>query len=674
MMTIKRVFFMVLAFMMTMFLIQTSFGAEQIEKSVNHNFDADESVPRIFSMVGKGGALNIENDLLKITTNAGATETFKIDISDWNGASRKKGLLTYSFDYKSEIDNVTTSIMVGTNSTKSGHMLAALTKTRLLGYDGAQTQAVNEWLSVGDTNSAHRVVLQFDFAQKMYTCSMGGKTVSHSFDYFADKTADEKTYTCDAADKFILYFRTYYKDSAYNYYIDNFKAEYTERYVQENVERCVNFIKTINNNSTIAEFKNALIDVSNLVGSYGDYNTKIVAEDNEKAIAEIQKILNENGPYDESGDKIDVVIPEIMEIIKSEMPMISVNKANTSAEIKYSLSLYSDKYSVDISFTEEYTDNEKAIFYNAILDYKNKNGVFTSNNDIAAAISEAKFTVDSYAAFEKYKTANALTLPSVFEEYKDLLEIDMSYIETKNRNQTLFILKTMTVNSYSEIPEMLKKAYEKAKENRETFSDAYEYKIDYNRGPITEKETTVLPNEPYFVDMTNHIWAQEAVDYLYNKNIVNGKSERNFAPYDSITREEFVKLIVTAFDIPMTDKDTNLKDVDASKWYAPYISAACSSGIVQGNSDGNFGVGEYISREDVAVILYRTANVKDIPLIVKSGADFGDINEISEYARNPVSVLRCNEIINGVGENIFGPKLNTSRAEAAVLIYKLLGV
>jgi hypothetical protein len=657
-----------------MFLIQTSFGAEQIEKSVNYNFDADESVPSIFKMVGKGGALNIENNLLKITTNAGATETLKIDISDWSGSSRKKGLLTYSFDYKSEIDNVTTSIMVGTNSTKSGNMLAALTKTRLLGYDGAQTQAVNEWLSVGDTNGFHRVVLQFDFAQKMYTCSMGGKTVSHSFDYFADKTADEKIYNCDVADKFILYFRTYYKDSAYNYYLDNFKAEYTERYVQENVERCVNFIKTINNNSTVAEFKNALIDVSNLVGSYGDYNTKIVAEDNEKAIAEIQKILSENGPYDESEDIIDVVIPEIMEIIKSEMPMISINKANTPAEIKYSLSTYSDKYAVDISFTEEYTDNEKSIFYNAILDYRNKNGAFTSNNDIAAAISEAKFTVDSYAAFEKYKAANALTLPSVFEEYKDLLEIDMSYIEAQNRNQTLFILKTMTVNSYSEIPEMLKKAYEMAKENRETFSEAHEYKTDYNRGPITEKETTVLPNEAYFVDMTNHIWAQEAVEYLYNKNIVNGKSERIFAPYDNITREEFVKLIVTAFDIPMTDKNTNLKDVNASEWYAPYINAACSIGIVQGNGNGYFGVGEYISREDVAVILYRTANVKDIPLIVKSGESFGDTNEISEYARNPVSVLRYNEIINGLGEDIFGPKLNTSRAEAAVLIYKLLGV
>lgn len=675
MMKVKRFLsaMLVCVMMFTLFCIPTTFAAEQIDQSVTYNFDANTSVPAIFSRTGGGGTVKIESGALKVTTDAGKTETFKIDISDWAGASRKKGVLTYSFDYKPELDGPTTSIMVGSSSTSAGHILAALRKTMLIGYSGAQSQAANEWLGINDTNSPHRVTLTFDFSQKIYSCSVGGKTVSHPFNYFANKTSNDQTYNCENADKFVLYLRTYYAD-AYSYYIDNFKAEYTERYIQENVTRCVNFVNVINNNGTTEEFKNALLDIAPLVGSYGDYNTQKVADDSMAAIAELQKVLYDNAPFDTSADKLDTVIPEIMDIVKNNMHMISINFANTATEMAYSLASYNDEYSIDISFVDGYEKEEKQSFYSSILNYRNNNGKFLSNDDIATAISEAKFTADCYKAFEKYKTAHALTLPSVFNEYKSVLEVDMSYIEEENRNQTLFILKTMTLNSYLEVPSALRIAYEKAKNNKETFAVAYEYDVDQEFGPKTDWSTTVLPKEPYFVDMSGFDWAHEAVEYLFEKDIVSGKADRCFAPNDKVTREEFVKMIVGAFDIELSDKGTGLKDIDENEWYVPYVNAVCDCGIVQGHSDGNFGVGEYITREDVAVILYRTANVKNIQLEVKVGDKFKDIDEISEYAQNPVGVLRYNKIINGVGESIFGPKLNTTRAEAAVMIYKLLNI
>lgn len=322
MMKIKRYLSVMLVYVMMFTLLCTStvLAAEQNDQSVTYNFDTDEEVPAIFSRSGGGGEIKVENGALKVTTNAGKTENIKIDISDWKGASRKKGTLTYSFDYKPEIDGPTTIIMVGTTSTASGHILAGMTKTRLLGYNGGKSQAVNEWLTIDDTNSTHKVTLTFDFSKGLYTCSVGGKSVSHPFDYFADKTVEDVTYNCAKADKFVLYLRTYHKDN-YSYYIDNFKAEYTERYVQENITRCVNFINVINNNGTAEEFKEALLDVSSLVGSYGDYNTQIVAGDSLGAIEEVQKILYENAPYDTSEDKLDTVIPEIMDIIKDNMPI-----------------------------------------------------------------------------------------------------------------------------------------------------------------------------------------------------------------------------------------------------------------------------------------------------------------------------------------------------------------
>ena len=112
------------------------------------------------------------------------------------------------------------------------------------------------------------------------------------------------------------------------------------------------FIKTINNNGTPEEFKEALIYISALVGSYGDYNTQIVADDSMKAIAEVQKILYENTPFDVAEDKLDTVIPEIMEIIKTNMPMISLNSATTSAEMDYSFASYYNEYDFDIIFLD----------------------------------------------------------------------------------------------------------------------------------------------------------------------------------------------------------------------------------------------------------------------------------------------------------------------------------
>ncbi len=674
MMKIKRYLSVMLVYVMmfTLLCTSTALVAEQNDQSVTYNFDTDADVPAIFSRSGGGGAVKIENGELKITTNAGKTENMKIDISDWKGASRKKGILTYSFDYKPEIDGASTTIMVGTSSTSSGHILAALQKTHLVGYTGEKSQAANEWLTIDDTNSSHRVTLTFDFAKELYTCSVGGKSVSHPFDYFADKTVNDVTYNCGKADKFILYLRTYHKDN-YSYYIDNFKAEYTERYVQENITRCVNFINVINNNGTAEEFKEALLDVSALVGSYGEYNTQIVADDSLGAIEEIQKILYENAPYDTSEDNLDTVIPEIMNIIKDDMPMISVNFANTAKELEYSLASYDKEYSVDISFADEYAEDEKNLFYEEILNYRKENGAFASKDDIAEAISDARLSADSYTAFAKYEVAHALTLPRVFDEYKNILEVDMSYIEPEYINQTLFILKTMTVNSYMEIPDALKKAYEKAKDNKEKFGDIYEYDVEHSIAPKVERETTVLQDEPYFVDMAGFAWAQEAVDYLYDNGVLSGKGERVFAPGDKITREEFVKIIVNAFDIELSDKKSGLSDIDEAAWYAPYVNAAYSCGIVQGDSEGYFGVGKNITREDVAVILYRTANIKNIQLEVKTGEDFSDADKISEYAKKPVGILRYNKIINGVGENLFEPKNTTTRAEAAVMIYKLLG-
>lgn len=172
-----------------------------------------------------------------------------------------------------------------------------------------------------------------------------------------------------------------------------------------------------------------------------------------------------------------------------------------------------------------------------------------------------------------------------------------------------------------------------------------------------------------FTDISDVSWAEEAIVALYNEGIISGKSKHEFAPNDNITREEFVKIALGVMGIEPNPGIVAFSDVDASSWYAPYVNAALSAGIVSGYSDTQFGVGEYITRQDVAVILNRIHNFSNVNV----STPFSDSNDISDYAKSAVEKLSGAGIING-SESKFMPKSNCTRAEAACMVYRMMSL
>jgi len=80
-----------------------------------------------------------------------------------------------------------------------------------------------------------------------------------------------------------------------------------------------------------------------------------------------------------------------------------------------------------------------------------------------------------------------------------------------------------------------------------------------------------------------------------------------------------------------------------------------------------------ISRQDMAVIIYNAAVYKNVSLPSSDIAlSFADDSIIAEYAKKSVYVLKAMGVINGVNDMEFAPLRNATRAEAAVIIYKLL--
>lgn len=184
--------------------------------------------------------------------------------------------------------------------------------------------------------------------------------------------------------------------------------------------------------------------------------------------------------------------------------------------------------------------------------------------------------------------------------------------------------------------------------------------------PVSKEEGTVI--DDVFSDISGHSWAIEAITALYEKGIVSGKGDGLYSPDDFVTREEIVKMICSAFNIPVSDTDAGFADIKG-KWFEKYVNAAYEKGIISGISDGIFGAGIQATREDIVVILARAAGET-----IEGEVNFTDAEKISDYAKNAIAALSSKGVISGYPNGTIRPKNNMTRAEAAVVIYNLLRI
>lgn len=183
--------------------------------------------------------------------------------------------------------------------------------------------------------------------------------------------------------------------------------------------------------------------------------------------------------------------------------------------------------------------------------------------------------------------------------------------------------------------------------------------------PVSAKDT--------FTDLEGVKWAKDSIDALAAAGIVSGTGGGKFEPYQTVTREQFIKMLILAFNVTSEKGDTSFTDVNKDDWFYEYVRIANVLGISKGNDNGAFGVGEALSREDAAVLALRTVRAlgKSVPE-VKAEAEFGDAAEISEYAKDAVCSMQKAGIINGLDDGSFAPHAVCSRAMAAKIIYELM--
>ena len=174
-----------------------------------------------------------------------------------------------------------------------------------------------------------------------------------------------------------------------------------------------------------------------------------------------------------------------------------------------------------------------------------------------------------------------------------------------------------------------------------------------------------------FTDLAGYDWAKEYIDKFAEKGIVSGTSKETFAPGNNVKREEFVKVIVNTFGYSTQNVSCNFSDVKRNDWFYPYIAAATNAGIINGIGDNQFGAGAYITRQDICTIIDRVLQDKgyELPESKTENLTFSDRSFISSYALDAVEKLYKAEIINGIDEYHFSPKIFANRAQMVKIIY-----
>lgn len=290
-----------------------------------------------------------------------------------------------------------------------------------------------------------------------------------------------------------------------------------------------------------------------------------------------------------------------------------------------------------------------------------KDGNFKSFDEFYEALTE-KFVL---AVVKEPDGVNNVT--DIIKEFSDEIGTGANGSEAAYR-----AVMGKTYNSYAE----LKSAFNKANSNDDTKNGGSTKKggVSYIPQNNTDKNISdaAIPM-PIFDDIEHVAWAKDAIVYLAEKDVINGKGGNKFCPDDKITRQEIVKLAVLAFGLK-NDASVSSEFTDVSAWATEYVNSAFANKIVNGYSANVFGAQDNVTREDLVVMIYRAALASGYEFDTENNSEFADNDKISDYAVEAVGKLYNMGAINGKDNGNFAPSDTATRAEAAKIIYNVMNL
>ena len=293
-------------------------------------------------------------------------------------------------------------------------------------------------------------------------------------------------------------------------------------------------------------------------------------------------------------------------------------------------------------------------------------------------------------------TAPAFAVDNSTKENATVIKIGSTYSDnvTKTKKSAFF---TFTITAPADrvciymqatnntVFKLIKDNYEitnkntKYDENKTVFQDYVlgkgKYYIEVNNvDNLSNVNISLRVSKISFPDVSDSAWYAEAVKYNARKAYITGYTNGNFGPGDSLKRQDFVVILARISNADLStyqNMTPKNSDVKNSAYYAAAVNWATSNNIVSGYANGKFGVNDPITREQICTILYKYKNSPSVSNVDKTLNNFGDGYNVSSFAKTPVAWAIQKGVISGTQDRRIAPTKTASRAEIATIIMNM---
>ena len=182
-------------------------------------------------------------------------------------------------------------------------------------------------------------------------------------------------------------------------------------------------------------------------------------------------------------------------------------------------------------------------------------------------------------------------------------------------------------------------------------------------------DCTIVDNAQTFIDTENH-WGAPDIGFVTSRTIFNGVGGQRFAPDAVTNRAMLVTVLHNLENHPQTDAGHAFEDVADDAWYTEAVQWAAEKGIVSGVDASHFAPEDNLSREQMAVMLYRYAGSPAVEADALAG--YSDAKQVQPWAKDAMSWAVSNGIITGIGDNQLAPQGEATRAQLAAIVHRML--
>lgn len=289
------------------------------------------------------------------------------------------------------------------------------------------------------------------------------------------------------------------------------------------------------------------------------------------------------------------------------------------------------------------------------------------------------FSEDIKVSIKKLRKNNIPSIPSRFEQLGDVWEI------TTDKEVVFMKPVTITLDFDPEKTDSYKYDLAVYYWNNKEWIMLEQSKVNLETGKVSgttehggkfaillsEKRIIADEQQPIqdfqpeeFQDTANH-WAENFIKRLMVAGAISGYPDGTFRPDNTITRAEFI--VITAKVLGLKPEDGGVFTDTAGHWAQGSISSGVAHGIVSGYDANNFGPDDPITREQMAVMISKAAQLSG-----GEGEPYADSSQIASWAREAVAAASAEKIISGYPDNTFRPQAGATRAEAVTVIVKAL--